>query len=98
MFGLFNLISDNFVGYYESQGGTGNNFMDDSGARAPDAVSAIRNGNYSGCEHETNRVACALELTAKAMSKTIRDRPYLVNGTQGTAGEAFSPVIHVRVT
>ncbi|ORY10632.1 hypothetical protein BCR34DRAFT_485302 [Clohesyomyces aquaticus] len=96
--GLFNTISDTFDGYYEMGGIASQVFSRAGGLPASDAVSAIWNGNFTGCEHPENRVSCAVELVTKAMSKTIRDTPFNANGTLGTAGKAYSPVLHVHVT
>ncbi|KAF2650602.1 hypothetical protein K491DRAFT_731102 [Lophiostoma macrostomum CBS 122681] len=65
----------------------------------PDAYWGINNF-FDGhdCVHQDNRVSCALELVSKVISKNFRDEPWLVNGTQGTPGDAFSSVIIVRVT
>ncbi|PVH92607.1 hypothetical protein DM02DRAFT_635211 [Periconia macrospinosa] len=78
--------------YYLGVSGDGN-------SSSVDAIAAIWNGNYTGhdCPSINNRVSCALELVTKAMSKTFRDRPWVINGTLGAAGEAFSPVVFVRV-
>jgi len=64
-----------------------------------EAIVALWNANYTGhnCASK-NRVSCALELVSKGISKTVRDQPWIKNGTQGTAGKAYSPVIFVQVS
>ena len=98
MLGIYNFMVKNFNGYYDKPSTQMNSFLTEYGASAEDTVSAIWNGNFSGCAYPENRVSCAADLIAKALSKTFRDEPYVVNGTRGSAGVAFSPVIHVRVT
>jgi len=64
-----------------------------------DAIEALWNANYTGhgCASE-NRISCGLELATKGIFKTVRDQPWIKNGTQGTSGEAYSAVIFVRVS
>jgi hypothetical protein len=96
---LFAFIDGDFSGTYTRDGVTSNEFRSSyTDEKAPELVSAIWYGNYSNCGDDRNRVSCAMHLAAKAMSKTFRDAPYVVNGTLGTAGIAYSPVIHVLVT
>jgi hypothetical protein len=86
-------------GYY-SKGGSLSNSFQKHGTQTfqPDEVIlALWTSNVTNCTYPNNRVSCALDLVSKAMSKTFCDWTYIVNGTQGTRGEACSPVIHIRV-
>lgn len=98
MSGIYNYLGDSLNGYYEKGSSLSNIYQRTYGDREAEAIYAVWNGNYTGCAYPENRVSCALDFAAKAMSKTFRDAPYIANGTQGTRGEAFSDLIHVRVT
>jgi hypothetical protein len=85
--GLLNFISATFDGFYRTTAIYEQTYSRNYQEQQSDAVYAIWNGNYTGCEHPQNPVSCAIELTAKAMSKTICDTPYIVTGTLGTVGK-----------
>jgi len=92
---------DTFSGVYEKRSGSDNTFANDyiPDSSAPDEVIfALWNGNYTECEYPDNRISCGLDLATRAMSKTMRDFPYDMNGTQGAVGDAYSPIVHIHVT
>jgi hypothetical protein len=97
--GMNNFFDDAFNGGLEPQSAIDDGYYTLYGDER-DAIYAIWNSNYTGhnCTYKDNRVSCAMELVSKAISKTFRDQPWVENGTQGTAGVAYSSVIFVRVT
>ncbi|KAI4906766.1 hypothetical protein J4E90_010225 [Alternaria incomplexa] len=92
---------DTFSGVYAKHGGLDNTFASDDmpdSSQPDEIIFALWNGNYTECEYPDNRISCGLDLAARAMSKTMRDSPYDVNGTQGAVGHAYSPIVHIHVT
>ncbi|KAJ9629514.1 hypothetical protein H2203_001888 [Taxawa tesnikishii (nom. ined.)] len=72
-----------------------------SGIGSSDALKAIYYGNFTNCENPADKVACAVGNVAKALSKSIRDAPYVVSGVDGaemTKGQTLVPVTYIHVT
>lgn len=98
---IYLFIADTFQGSYFKGGSLLNTFVKEGSENrydVDDALLSLWTGNFTNCAYPNNRISCALDLVSKAMSKTFRDWPYTVNGTQGMLGEAYSPVIHIRVS
>ncbi|KAF2137261.1 uncharacterized protein K452DRAFT_236197 [Aplosporella prunicola CBS 121167] len=66
-----------------------------------ETVRAIFYGNYTDCNTPEDPLACALNNTAKAISKTFQDAAYNANGPGGasmTVGKTMVTVTFVRVS
>jgi hypothetical protein len=97
---IYSFLSDSFSGRYQKGGSLLNGFdkTHTTGVWPDEVMLALWTNNFTGCAYPENRISCGLDLVSKAMSKTFRDWPYSVNGTQGTQGDAYSQVIHIRVS
>lgn len=98
--GLVKTLARDFEGYIEqlsSQSISYKSASFSSGA-ARDTLAQIWTANLTGCAYPDNRVSCAVDLVAKALSKTMRDEPFYLTGDRGVRGVAMKEVIHVHVT
>lgn len=66
----------------------------------PDILQSIFYGNFTDCDNPLDKVGCAVNNVAKAMSKSLWDMSYMSNSTEGanmTIGETFVSVTFVRI-
>lgn len=72
-------------------------FLDASMA---DILQAIFYGDFADCDNPSDKVGCAVNNVAKAMSKSFWDTPYMNYGIQGAhmaIGETFVSLTFVRI-
>lgn len=69
-------------------------------ALRPDILQAIYYGDFADCDNPLDKVGCAVNNVAKAMSKSFWDTPYMNHGMEGAQmaiGETFVSVTFVRI-
>lgn len=69
-------------------------------ASRPDILQAIFYGHFADCDNPSDKVGCAVNNVAKAMSKSFWDTPYMKYGMEGahmTIGETFVSLTFVRI-
>jgi hypothetical protein len=92
-------ISDNF-GFSSSDSVSPDSISTTSNGNI-DALQAIYTGNFPNCATPDNKVACAIENIAKAMSKSFRDAPLVTRGVDAAnmgKGKTYISVTFVEVT
>jgi hypothetical protein len=70
-------------------------------ASRADVLQAIFYGDFADCDNPLDKVRCAVNNVAKAMSKSFWDTPYMnynIEGAQMAIGETFVSLTFVRIT
>lgn len=65
-----------------------------------DILGAIFYGDFADCENPLDKISCAINNIAQAMSKSFWDTPYIANGTEGAhmiTGDTFVSLPFVRI-